>query len=225
MRAMGANSPYARFWSQLIRWLAGAEAAARREGALVLLRAERTYTRAGDAPITLQALVRKADGTPASDANVSVICQPVAALNEQNLKTNSTPIALQAADSPGVFEGKIAPEDAGDFLLQLIATDEKGAALGTDELPLHALPASAERDQTARNDVLLHAIADRSRGQFIELTALPELVDSLLARQHQQADPLPGDTVQPLYNFPAMFVAFVLLLTVEWILRRRWQLR
>lgn len=221
LRAMGAKSPYARFWGQLIRWLAGAEAVTRRDGALVLLRAERTYTRAGEAPVSLQALVRNADGTPAVDANVTVTLQP-------KVKTESkTPasILLKAADSPGLFEGEITPAEAGEFVLALTAADEKGDTLGTDELPLKVLPTSSERDQTDRNDALLHAVADRSKGQFVELSALPNFLDALVARRRLQAGPPPQAQVLPLYNFPALFVIFVLLLTTEWILRRRRQLQ
>ncbi|MBN1555406.1 MAG: hypothetical protein JXA11_11730 [Phycisphaerae bacterium] len=220
LQAMGVKSPYARFWRQMIRWLAGAEASASRDGAMAVLRAERTFARAGT-PLPAQAYVRNTDGAPAKEAKVTMTIRPAGGSGE----SNPLDIQRKATESPGLFEGEIALTEPGKFIMTMTATDENGMSLGGDELPLTILPKSSERDDTARNDTLLRALADRSGGVFVELPSLPDLLDMLLSRHSRQTDSLPQARVQPLYHFPSLFVVFLLLLTAEWVLRRRWQLR
>jgi hypothetical protein len=89
------------------------------------------------------------------------------------------------------------------------------------------VPFSKEMDRLGRNDALLQLLADRTDGRKVDISGLPDLIDQIVQRQKaktggDKADE--GDVVK-LFNFPALFLAFVALLTCEWLLRRRWHLR
>jgi hypothetical protein len=61
----------------------------------------------------------------------------------------------------------------------------------------------------------------------VDISGLPDLIDKIVQRMKDrgQLDEPAGASITPLFNFPILFVAFVALLTTEWLLRRRWHLR
>ena len=99
-------------------------------------------------------------------------------------------------------------------------------ALGSDELPLTVAAHSKETDRLARQSELLRTLAAaREGGRYAELSALPEIVDTLVQRSQRLTVPLPAAAIYPLYNFPVLFFVLVGLLSAEWLLHRRWQLQ
>ena len=136
-------------------------------------------------------------------------------------------IALQKSDSPGVYEGSFTTGDTGRYVLRLVATYAAGSDLGDDELYLTVGQSNMETERIARDDLRLRAIANRSAGLFAALTALPDIVDQLIETLAGAGDTSsdPVATITPLHSFPLGFAAMVTLLTSEWLLRRRWQLR
>ena len=107
------------------------------------------------------------------------------------------------------------------------ATDAAGQRLGADSQPLIVAELSKEMDRLGRDDALLEMLADKTRGRKVDISALPDLIDQIvqrLAGRGQLNQPEPA-AITPLFNFPILFIAFVGLLTGEWLLRRRWHLR
>ena len=213
---MGADSPYHRFWGQLIRYLAGVAGDVKGDGASVLARIDRHYLRQGEElKITVQ--VKGADGRAAEDANVSA-----------ELKSSPTAEPVRISLSPvggGVYEVAHKPADAGKYALTVSATDSAGGPLGADELPLIVAKRAKETDRLARDTAALKAIAVAAKGRYAELAELPEVIDQIIARQAGRIMPAPKPTEYDLHNFPILFVAFVGLLTAEWLIRRNWQLQ
>ncbi len=220
MQAMGDESPYHRFWGQLIRWLAGVDSKNTQACSAAILRLGNSYGRVGGDSITVSAFVQAQAGQPAQNASVICKIQPAQLSTDNSVQT----IKLSAGLSPGIYATTFQPEQAGDFIVQLTVSNEAGNQLGQDELPLKIAPQSTEMENLSRNDKLLHEIAQASAGQFAELSALPDLLDQIIAKQQTILGPPPTPTARRLYNFPILFVLFVGLLTCEWVLRRTWQM-
>ena len=220
MQAMGAQSPYHRFWGQLILWLGGAESAGSKTGSDAILRLDKNHGRLGAEAIKLSALVHDLAGQPAKDAHV--ICEISPA--KSDLEITSRVISLFPGLSAGNYTGTLEPKEPGEYVVKLTASNAAGDKLGSDELPLSVAPQSTELENLARNDKLLREIAVKSQGRFAELSALPDLLDQIIAKQQETLGPLPAAKIRRLYNFPIFFILFVGLLTTEWILRRSWQM-
>ena len=136
---------------------------------------------------------------------------------------------LPMSPRPGerLFEVDFSPVRDGKYKLEVIATDSAGQRLGADSQPLIVAPLSKETDRLGRDDALLEILADKTRGRKVDISALPDLIDQIVQRmtgRGQLNQPEPA-TITPLFNFPILFLAFVGLLTTEWLLRKRWHLR
>jgi len=217
LRAMGAESPYERFWGQFVRYLAGADAKSRKSAASLVLRADRRYARVGQ---TVRILARVLDEKAQTPKMALVSCRIEPTGEEGAAET--VPMAYRTGS--GLFEAEFSPKREGTFAIKVIAADGQGAMLGQDELALVAVPLSAETERLARNDDLLRRLAKASDGRFTQLAGLPEMVDQIIDRNLAGAGPAPEATIHKLYNFVVLFIAFAAFITGEWLLRRNWQL-
>jgi uncharacterized membrane protein len=221
LHGLGADSPYERFWGQMVRWLANVTTKARESRPSVVLRLDRTYVRAGDDPVKILCRVQDDKGRPADNAQVSVEIAPAAG----GAKGDALPLSPRMGDR--LFEGEHRPSKEGTYRVTATARDAAGAALGSDELTLTVAAYSTETDRLARNDALMQLVADRSAGRAVDLAALPDLIDQIARRAKSRAG-APGGRegrIVTLHNFTFLFLAFVTLLTAEWLLRRQWHLR
>lgn len=216
MRALGADSPYQRFWGQLIRHLAGVETKARQSSSAVVLRMESNYAQAGDS-VKLIARVQDAKGQAPASAQVTVtVSNPVQAGQKEEIPLSS--------NGRGLFEGVYRPRKEGKYQLAVTAADENKQPLGADELPLRVDQHLLEMDRLSRNNGSLMLIAEKSGGRYADLSAMPDLIDRIVERQKSHAPAAAPSENISLYNFTFLFLAFVGFLTVEWLLRRSWQL-
>ena len=215
MRALGSDSPYQRFWGQLIRHLAGVEAKARKTSPAVVLRLESNYAQVGDT-VKLVARVQDAKGQAPATAQVTV----TATIADQPGAKEEFPMS---SNGRGLFETVYRPTKEGKVQLTAVAVDENKQPLGTDVLPLRVDAHLLEMDRLARNNGSLTLIAEKSGGRYADLSALPDLIDRLVERQKPLTSAAKAENVN-LYNFPLLFAAFAAFLTVEWMLRRKWQL-
>lgn len=222
LRGMGSESPYARFWGQLVRWLGGTETRTERTGPTALLRASRCFARPGGPPVALQARVTGIEGEPADDARAVVTVRPADAPAERSTEPPAR-IPLSHGTEAGVFKGQWAPDRPGRFTLELLARSPGGANLARDALDVVVGPSRAEQTRLARDDAMLRRLAEMTDGETTDIAALPDLLDRIIAR-HAGAKPAPAAPARPIYNFPLLLGVFVVVLTVEWIARRRWQM-
>jgi len=217
LRAMRADSPYERFWGQLVRWLAGADTKIRRAAPSVVMRLDRQYVRLGQS-VRITAAVRDESGRTPELAGVS--CRIERAGTGEPVRT----ISLSYDAGSGLFEGEFAPQREGRLLLTVSAAGEPTAKLGEDRMTLTVARRSAETDRLARNDALLRELAEKTGGRFADIAALPDLLDQVISHGASVTGPAAQPAVLKLYNFPALLVVFVGLVTLEWALRRTWQL-
>ena len=227
MRSMREQSPYFRFWGQLVRWAAGVEAKTKAGGGNAVLRVSRNHTRIGEKPIEVSVKVTLDQNAAASEKVEKVYC----VVSADESKTTET-IPLDPAPSRGLYKGSWAPKTPGKYVVKLtgipVKIDPKFSTL-----PVSVSGASAELDDLTRNDKLLRKIAYTTRGQFADISAFPDLLDQIIAEQTHANGPGLDSASQTatstaartrrLYNFPILFILFVILLTTEWFLRRKWQ--
>jgi len=220
MKGMGRESPYERFWGQLLRWLANVDTKSRDAKPSVVMRLDKTYLRAGQGPVKVLARVQDEKGRPAESAQVACT---VTALDG---KSKPEAITLTPRMGDRLFEAEFRPQREAKYKLQVTALDAAGARLGTDEQALAVVPFSKETDRLGRNDALLQLLADRTDGRKVDISGLPDLIDQIVQRQKAKSGPDTRDegSVIKLHNSTILFLAFVALLTGEWLLRRRWHL-
>jgi hypothetical protein len=78
-----------------------------------------------------------------------------------------------------------------------------------------------ESGETAMNEPLLRQMADASGGAYFREENLWQLPAAISAKSERVTSTLDGE----LWSSPLSFVVILLLGTVEWALRKRWQLK
>ncbi len=218
LRPMGAQSPYHRFWGQLIRYLAGVEKKRQTGKPSVLARTDRAYMRQ-DEELKITVQVKDAEGRPDRNASVTAMLRA-----EGQDDRKPTTVTLTAGPGVGIYHGAYRADHGGKYTITITAVDKNAKTIGTDSLPLIVAAHSKETDRLARNDKTLSALAGKD-GRYAELSSLPDIVDEIIAQSAKDSPPPPVPKQYSLYNFTLLFLAFAALLTVEWILRRNWQLQ
>lgn len=233
LRGMGQDSPYNRFWGQLVRWLAGTDVKNRERGAGVDALLNKSVYQLGDS-VTIRAMVRDELGDATRFAQVKA-----------TLKRDGQPdqeYDLKPVDSHvGLYEVTIPTPEKGKYGVIIRATKDK-KNIGSHGLTFSVIPPADEMLKLAANPILLAGISDETHGFHYDLGGFPTLIKELVQR-----DPNSGKSVQksvPLantarvvlalvgvlpkwdsrYDLPMQGVLVGGLLIAEWILRRRWQL-
>ncbi|HMD54497.1 MAG TPA: hypothetical protein VKJ65_08115, partial [Phycisphaerae bacterium] len=214
LRTMGLNSPYNRFWGQLIRWVAGESNIKTAQGPSVLAMIRRERFDPGE-PVDLQAEVTDEHGQLTQYASAEVD------ITGPDSKTQR--IQLYASDTnTGMYENNFMPTGSGKYHAVFSAT-HNGQKLGNDASDFYVAAPVSEMDNLAADPKTLEEIASRTGGSYSELADIP-----LLAHRLEAALP-PANQVKrtsfPLYEDRLFFLLFVMSLTMEWFLRRKWQLQ
>lgn len=234
LRGMGQDSPYNRFWGQVLRWLAGADVRNRQRGAGMEALIAKTVYELGDA-ITLKAMVRDEKGDATRFANVAVKLR-------QDGKPSGKDRSLTPSSSyTGMYQLDLTGLEQGQWAAEMIASKD-GKEIGRQTVKFTLIAPADELLQLASRPQLLSEISRRTNGYHYPLAQLPALVNQLI-----RSDPASAQTRQvvvPLSNIfriiPALFghppgwagkydlpmqAALVfMLLAAEWALRRNWQL-
>jgi uncharacterized membrane protein len=227
MRAMREQSPYFRFWGQMVRWAAGVEQKTKAGGGNAILRVSTNHIQIGEKPLDISVKVNF-DPNAKSSTKVEKIYCDVSADGSETTET----ISLDATPSRGLYKGSWTPKTPGEYTVKLT-----GASVEIDPnfnaLPVNVSAGSAELANLTRNDKLLRKIAFATRGRFADIAAFPDLLDQIITEQTRakgsgldsasQTATTKATRTRRLYNFPILFILFVIFLTTEWLLRRKWQ--
>ena len=217
IRQLGKDSPYQRFWGQMIRYLANVSTKSRNAGTQTFLRMDRQYMLSGQS-VDIKARVQD-DRQPPKP--VSVQCTII---HEDPAVANKT-VTLSPTQEDKVFSATWRPEKPGNYRIKLAVADASSKdTLGIDELPMTVAQHQAEMDRLARDQGMLDEISRQSNGRSRDIMQLPQLIDELIHRQELLPGAASGSYDLKLYNFPLLFILFVALMTTEWLLRRSWQL-
>jgi len=226
-KVIGRESPYVKFWGQMIRYLAGKDVEKRQtEPGLAFALRKPAYL-PGE-PVVLQAAVTEAEGRATNFATVHArLTGP-----DGKARTESLP---NVPGSTGLYRTTLAPDDAGTYAVTVVA-EKDGRRLGEAGAEFTVSKPNQEFEQLSLNAPLLKRLAADTRGACYRLTTLSDLWEAL--RRDQTADsehtewPLisrrvagvPGTWLDVTMTH-VLFVAFLALVTAEWLVRRRYLLQ
>ncbi len=195
------EAEYARFWVQLLRYLARAKLRSGDGG--VELTADRDRYLPGE-PVWLRARFRDPELAPASDQlNVDVVLP--------DGRSEAVTLNRRGSDR-GAFGAALRFELPGAYRAQLESDERPATAEFAIEPPL------SEADRTTADFRVLAEAAALSGGRFYRLEEAGRLPRDLPEARSAPIEPLPP---APLWNRWPLLLAFVLLLSGEWLLRKQ----
>lgn len=162
------------------------------------------------AAVDVRARLLGLDGKPATGVSAD-------ALIWKEGRIVSTVSLTPDADVPGIYRGRVAALPEGEYEVSIRAAGYSDAALKARSRFVVLPPESGEMTQTSANETLLKQIAAASGGHYLreeELFRLPELLSPLSSGRVVESD-------TQIWQSYWWFVAIVILLTVEWVLRKR----
>lgn len=209
----GSSRPYTSFWNSAIRWLI-------RDPALNLLQLDIGQTIVeSDAMVDVQIRAFRADYTPAANTTVRLKLQrrPLDdIISGAQQEVVAEEITLET-DDQGRARWTVQAQGEAAWRVEAQANVEAKLSAEADEIFLSVDHSHELRELEARND-LLQQIAEATGGQTVRsgqaLHDLPFLAPRL-ERVHRRK------TVD-VWSSPWVLIVFVLLLALEWQLRRRW---
>jgi uncharacterized membrane protein len=210
-RALDQESPFLRFWGQIVRFLAGRAEEVELEAG-VTATTNKAYFEL-DETILIAAIVRDAQGEGTSLAEVDAeIVRPEGGIDRINLS--------QAPGSEGHFSMSYTPETSGEFEIR-VSAELDSQTVNAEPMLIEVGRANMEFDVLDLDERLLASIASNARGRYVHISAAEHLIDDLDRTERKRREYLEW----PLAPSLPLWILFVLLLTMEWALRRRFQLR
>jgi len=209
MRGMGRDSPYVRYWGQAMRWLAGIEETRRDVGARVSAYTDRRFYEPGDIP---RLSVRVTDEEGQVTDRAEVIAEVLRDGQPLETKTHLSPVSARRGD----YEAELGALEPASYEVMVKASLD-GRSLGEGRVKFRVGEPTREFERLDLNEPLLEQVASATGGRYLPLLSLNRLPEVLRARQEEEVKPV----VVFLWNSWLLFVAFVLMATAEWVLRRR----
>jgi uncharacterized membrane protein len=150
------------------------------------------------------------DGTPAVGATAD-------ALVWKDGQVVSTVSLTADPDVPGIYRSRTGALPGGEYEVSVRAAGYSESVLKARSRFVVLPPESGEMEQTVANETLLQQMAAASGGGFLreeQLHALPDLLSPLSRGRVVESDTL-------IWQSYWWFAAVVILLTAEWVLRKR----
>lgn len=210
-RALDRESPFLQFWGQTIRWLAGRSKQLENQ-ASVTATADKGYYEPEE-PVKIEAIVRDQKGEGANDAAV------VADVAGPGGRADKVTLTNQPG-APGHYAGSFEPKAPGKY--EVVVQAKVGDAhLKTDKITVEVGRPNLEFEKLDLDEKMLQRIAADSGGRYVHISTADHLVDQLDKTQRKKR----LYYEKRLYWPSGFWVIFVGVLTAEWVLRKRFQLR
>ncbi len=206
-RYKAADTYHQRFWNQLAQWVMPRPYAVSDEY-VALDTGPPTYASGESADIRVQ--LRGVDGRLATEATVDAVLW-------QEGRIASTVTLDSDETGSGVYRGRTGQLSEGQYEVSVRASGFSHEALRARTSFVVQPPESHELELIACNDDLLEEMARSSGGQFLREEQFEELVKLLTPLSSGRV--IESDTL--LWQSYWWFAAIVLLLTIEWLLRKR----
>lgn len=200
-----ADEYYQKFWVQAVNWIGEAPFAV--EGPLIAIASDKLAYNEGD-NAQLRVRLRDAQGRFVNDAEL----RAAFLLNDVEVAE----IELEADEhGGGIYRGRTGALAPGDY--QVIIREAGGETHESTMSFLVAAAPNPELDVLTMNKALLTTVSEQSGGEFV----LEEQADSLLEKLAaiDRREVITTDTI--LWSSYWWFVPIIILLTIEWILRKR----
>jgi hypothetical protein len=123
---------------------------------------------------------------------------------------------------PGEYSKRFALGTAGSYRFKATAFAPDGATIDSDSIDLQVTAPDIEVDNPRANIRLLRRIADLSGGKYFDYANANKAFEYLQARPAGFAKP--QTEVTELWDSGWIVALFVSLLSVEWMLRKKWGL-
>jgi len=234
-KGIGQETPYVKFWGQAIRWLANEEVKEREQKpGITFFTDKRTYS-----PAEEVRLFGRARGEGGLATNT-------AAINAVVTAPSGTTTALAVSYVPGTageYEARFEPPEPGLYSVVAKATLDNKPLGEPVKLDFRVGSPNLEFDRLDVDEDLLKRIAARTGGKYYSLIRLDDLVNNLQAVEHSKRGrrevSLWDYIVMPVVNLTSgvpvlhtilaslapdpqgIFLAFLLLVAVEWTIRKR----
>jgi uncharacterized membrane protein len=210
-RAMNQESPFLRFWGQTVRWLAGRNANVETQAGIVAS-TDKVYYEPGES-IRLSAIVRDKEGQGANNARVVArVRGPTGKFEEATLTAVTGPA--------GHYGGTIEPHSPGAHEV-LVEARLGELNLKADKIALEVGRPNLEFEKLDLDEKMLERIAADTGGRYVPLATADQLIDQLDRHQRKKTVYIERQLFWP----PGFWALFVAVLTTEWVLRRKYQLR
>jgi hypothetical protein len=210
-KVLDQESPFLRFWGQTVRWLANRTESLKPEAGVVA-QTEKVYYEP-DAPVEIRAVVRDKQGEGTDKAAVAAQVQGPKGSSE-TVELNPDPAVA------GRYSGRFEPKLSGSYRVFVTAT-VGGADLHAETVPFDVGRPNLEFDRLDLDDTLLKKLATSTGGHYRHLSTADSLINDLNRSERRLRVALE----QPLYWPGPYWGIFVAVLTTEWVLRKRYQLR
>lgn len=210
-RALGQDSPFLQFWGQMVRWLAGRSDEVA-PGASVVATADKGYYQPGET-IRLSAIVRdtRGEGTDKAAVHANVV-GPAGRPERTSLAGISGPGGHYAGDFeprvPGTYEFEVEAR-VGD---ETVKAETLAVEVGRPNLEFENL----NLDESA-----LGRIAAETGGRYFHITTADRLTEEFDRSVRSRRVVVE----RRLYWPPLFWTLFLGVITTEWVLRKRFQLR
>jgi hypothetical protein len=206
----GANNdtrPFFNMWMPTVfRWLITRE----EDRFLRVQPTEQLFSR-GE-PIGFEAQAYNENYEPVDDADIRIDVRSLA--SEQRYQT-----ILQSLGN-GRYEGNIEGLVEGEY--STVATGTRnGAPYGTVTGRFSVGEQSIEFADTRCDAALLQQLSSATGGRYADVSHASELIDDLLSRQTMKPQPQTKTSEIELWNSPVLLLMIVLLLGIEWFVRKR----
>jgi hypothetical protein len=210
-RALGQESPYLRFWGQMVRWLAG-RSDSFEPGASLSASLDKAHYEPEEG-IRLVASVRDKEGQTADNAKVA------AKITGPSGKTASIDLVREPGTA-GRYDAVFDPWSPGAYRFD-VSAKLNDATLATDPLAAEVGRQNLEFEKLDLNDKLLTRLASYTKGRYFPIATADLLLDQLDRSTRKRSEFTEGK----LYNPPVFWLLFVGTVTLEWVLRKKYQLR
>lgn len=197
------------WFSSLIRWLSVRE----QDKFLRVEPAKEFYSQGEQIDFTAQ--VYNESYQPMDNAEVFVSVRPHA-----KQSGGERIEALLSSSGTGLYEGNIAGLSEGEFTYTASAT-VNGDTVGTAAGRISVGEQSVEFAETKMNKPLMQQLASSSGGEYVDASEFSLLTERILARPEMSLQEQTHTEEFQLWNLPSFLAVIVLLLGVEWFVRKQ----
>lgn len=204
-----------RFWRNLATWLTRSDY--RDTDKAVFADAERLQYRVGE-EAALRAVVHETEkaGAALKRARIAV------ALNRLQNEVEAPVFKEDVGVGPGEYAKQFALGVPGGYRFRAEALADDGRVIDSDSVDIQVTAPDLEHDNPKANLSLLRRIAALSGGMYFDPEHAGEAFQAVWRRQAGYQKTVTD--VTDLWSHPWMLAVFIALLTLEWTLRKRWNL-
>jgi uncharacterized membrane protein len=212
LRDETSQKDLAKSWRQLVRWLVSD----------VPSRVSVTPETAADGdPSRVRFVVsaRDEEFKPLDNATVQLTIRPVHLLQSHDAEPGADYLQITAdplPNEPGKYEATYVARDPGAYSVQAVVTQSDGKVVGNAMAGWASDPAAEEFRVLKPNRQLLAAIAQRTGGAVLTMSALRDFARRIPERRA----PITETWSDPLWHKPVVFLFVIGCFAAEWGIRR-----